>query len=68
MNSTAEKLQLWEQRIKDRIQGGMMIGQWCKKNGVSKHQYYWNHRIHEKEKIGGETAFADITPMREGGH
>jgi len=64
VKSTAEKLQLWEQRIRERIQTGMTIGEWCKKNGVSKSQYnYWNRRVREKQKTGEETSFADITPI-----
>ena len=64
MDSTAENLQLWEQRIEERIQAGMTIGEWCKKNGMSKYQYYyWNRRVHKKEKATRETGFAEITPI-----
>lgn len=64
MKSTVENLQLWEQRIKERVQNGMTIGEWCEKNGVSKPQYnYWTRRVREKQKTGDETSFADITPI-----
>lgn len=64
MKSTGENLLLWEQRIRERVQNGMTIGEWCKKNGVSKHQYnYWNHRVRKKQKPGEEMTFADITPI-----
>ena len=62
MKSTAEDLQLWEQRIRERVQNGMTIGEWCKKNGVSKNQYnYWNQRVRKSQKTAEETTFADIT-------
>ncbi|GAB6154746.1 hypothetical protein JCM17380_34960 [Desulfosporosinus burensis] len=64
MTSTAEDLQIWEQRIRERVQNGMTIGEWCEKNGVSKHRYkYWNQRVRKRQKPGEETTFADITPI-----
>jgi len=64
LKSTAENLQLWEQRIKERVQAGMTIVEWCKYNGVSKYQYhYWNQRVRERQKTGAETTFADITSI-----
>lgn len=70
MDSAAENMQLWEQRIKERIQAGMTIGEWCKKNGISKHQYYyyWNRRVHKKEKATVETGFAEVTPILTSGN
>jgi len=50
VDSTTENMLLWEQRIKERLQDGMIIDNWCEKNGVNKHQYYyWNRRIREKK-------------------
>ena len=64
MTSTAENLQLWDQRIRERVQNGMTIGEWCEKNGVSKHRYkYWNQRVRKSQKKGEETIFADITSI-----
>jgi hypothetical protein len=64
LKSTAENLELWEQRIKERIQNGMTIEEWCKKNGMSKHQYnYWNQQVRKRRKTVEETTFADITPI-----
>lgn len=64
MKSTDENLQIWEQRIRERIQGGMTIEEWCKKNGLSKHQYnYWNQRLRALRKTGEEVTFADLTPI-----
>jgi len=64
MGSTAENLLLWEQRIKERVQNGITIEEWCKKNGVSKYQYfYWKRRLCKKQNSQEETTFADITPI-----
>lgn len=64
MKSTDKNLQIWEQRIRERIENGMTIEEWCKKNKVSKHQYnYWNHRVRTQEKAGEEVTFADLTPI-----
>lgn len=63
VRSTNENLLLWEQRIKERVQSGMKVEEWCVKNNVTKHQYYyWYNQIHKKQKISGEEiAFAEIT-------
>jgi len=62
VRTTNENLLLWEQRIKERIQSGMKVEEWCVKNNVKKNQYYyWYHQIHKKQNAGEEIAFADIT-------
>jgi len=64
MRSTAENLVLWEQRIKERVQTGITIDDWCNKSGVSMHQYnYWNKRVREKQKAGEEMVFTDVSPI-----
>lgn len=64
MQSTAENLLLWEQRINERVQNSMTIEEWCKKNGMSKHQYhYWSRRVREKRTKTDEETFADITAI-----
>lgn len=62
MKCTAESLLLWEQRIKQRIQSGLKIEEWCEKNDLSTHQYYyWNRRVREKQNYDEDVIFADIT-------
>lgn len=64
MRSTIENLALWEQRIKERVQSGLTIIEWCQKNEISKHQYnYWNHLVREKQKADEGAAFTDIAPL-----
>lgn len=42
------KLELWKNRIADRKASGLNVPEWCKKNHVTKHAYYyWNKRINE---------------------
>ena len=64
MKSTAENLILWEQRIKEKVQSKMTVEEWCKRNGMSKHQYnYWNRRVRKKQRPAEEIPFAEITPI-----
>lgn len=63
MKSIDENLLLWEQRVKERIQSGMKVEDWCEKNNITKHQYYyWYRKINEQQNAEEEIAFADITP------
>lgn len=64
MKTKAENLLFWEQRIRDRVQSGSTVGEWCNKNGVSKHQYnYWNRQVRKNQETGGDMLFADIAPV-----
>ena len=64
IRSITENMSLWEQRIKEKINSGMTIKEWCEKNGISKHKYlYCNHRIRESQKTDKEVAFTEITPI-----
>ncbi len=58
MKSTNENLLLWEQRIKERVQDGLTVDEWCLKNEMTKNQYYyWNRRIHKNQKSDVEVIF-----------
>lgn len=64
MRDTAENLVLWEQRIKERVQAGMTIEDWCNKSGISRHQYhYWNKRVRKSQKTGEEIGFTDVSSI-----
>lgn len=64
MKSTTENLILWEQRIKEKVQSQMTVEEWCKRNGMSKHQYnYWNRRVRKNQRSAEEMSFAEITPI-----
>ena len=62
MKSTNKNLLLWEQWIKERIQNKLSVDEWCLKNGITKHQYYyWNKKIRENQKADNGVIFADVT-------
>lgn len=62
MGSTAEDLQLWENRIKERIKSGMTVSKWCKENEVSKNKYhYWKSRINKIHGENKEVSFAEVS-------
>lgn len=62
MRSTAEDLQLWENRINERIKSGMTVSKWCKENEVSKNKYhYWNNRINKIHGENKEVTFAEVS-------
>lgn len=62
LKTTTENLLLWEQRIQERVQNRIPVDEWCLKNGMTKHQYYyWNRRISERQKTDEGVVFADIT-------
>jgi hypothetical protein len=62
MKSSNENLLNWKELINERIQSGMKVEDWCKKNNISKHKYYyWHHKIKKQENTEG-VEFANITP------
>lgn len=60
-------LELWKKRVDDRKTSGLNVSDWCEKNHLTKHAYYyWKKRIELAEQ--GETdtnntlLFAEFTP------
>jgi hypothetical protein len=45
VKATNEKFFLWEQQTKERKHNGLKIEDWCKKNDISTHHYYWNQHV-----------------------
>ena len=37
----SEKFLLWKQRLEDIKQSDLTVNEWCSKNQVSKHAYYY---------------------------
>jgi uncharacterized LabA/DUF88 family protein len=60
--STKENISLWKNRFVARKLSGMKVDDWCEKNNVSRHAYYyWHHKIQNvQEQV--EKIFAEI-PM-----
>lgn len=43
-----KSLELWKQRIADRKASGLKVSDWCDKNNLTKHAYYyWMKRMKE---------------------
>jgi len=41
-------LELWKQRIADKKTSGLNVSDWCDKNNLTKHAYYyWTKRVKE---------------------
>jgi len=62
-----ESLKLWRKRIAGQRASGLKITEWCEKNNLSKHAYYyWRKRIESVEGGGLETTkipvFAELKP------
>lgn len=65
MNQTS--LKLWRKRIADQRASSLKVTEWCEKNNLSKHAYYyWRKRIESVEGGGLETTkmpvFAELKP------
>jgi hypothetical protein len=57
-----QSLELWKQRITERKASGLNVTDWCNKNNLSKHAYYyWMKRVNE----GTQTANAPIPVFAE---
>ena len=64
MKSKAEDLLFCDQQINERTRSGITVDEWCKKNGFSRHKYYyWNHHISQKQKPDKEVIFAGVTSI-----
>lgn len=60
-----KSLDLWQHRIADRKISGLNITDWCKKNNLSKHAYYyWLKRIEVNtlNTNSSRPVFAEIEP------
>ncbi len=43
---------LWKERFADRATSGLKVEDWCKRNGVTKHAYYYQHRKVQADQLG----------------
>lgn len=49
------KLEIWKERIGDCKASGLPVTEWCERNGLTKHKYYYWHKMITKP----------ITPSKE---
>lgn len=58
-----KSLELWKHRIADRKISGLNVTDWCKKNNLTKHAYYyWLRRIeaNPQDSVTSMPIFAEI--------
>lgn len=56
-----ESIILWKRRFTDRKASGLKVYDWCEKNNISKHAYYyWHRKIQEDLQDSSEKAFVEI--------
>lgn len=60
--NTKKSIELWERRFSDRKLSGQKVNDWCEKNHVSRHAYYYWHRIikNVKQKVGNKEQLVEI--------
>ena len=62
----SEKFLLWKQRLEDIKQSDLTVDEWCTKNQVSKHAYYyWRRKILDSMTNDKTTCFAEVTHLIE---
>ena len=66
----SEKFLLWKQRLEKIEQSDLTVNEWCTKNQVSKHAYYyWRKKIHVSMNDDNKTTcFAEVTHLMEAFH
>lgn len=68
-----ERFAQWEEVIRERVQSGKKVKDWCAENGINERKYYyWVNRINMRqqtqEQPGGEAApitFVELQPPAE---
>ncbi|WP_394522694.1 IS66 family insertion sequence element accessory protein TnpA [Lacrimispora sp. JR3] len=43
---------LWKDRFADRAASGLKVDDWYKRNGVTKHAYFYWHRTVQDDRLG----------------
>ena len=62
----SEKFLLWKQRLEEIKQSDLTVDEWCTKNQVSKHAYYyWRKKILDSITDDKTTCFAEVTHLME---
>jgi len=60
---------LWKERFADRAASGLKVEDWCERNGITKHAYYyWHCKVQDDRQDLMENAFVKIlvnNPLNE---
>ncbi|BCJ93786.1 hypothetical protein acsn021_13550 [Anaerocolumna cellulosilytica] len=52
---------LWKERFADRAASGLKVEDWCKRNGITKHAYYYWRRKVQDDQLGlMENRFVEV--------
>lgn len=52
---------LWKERFADRAASGLKVEDWCERNGVTKHAYYyWHRKVQDDRQDLMENTFVKI--------
>ncbi|WP_277409205.1 IS66 family insertion sequence element accessory protein TnpA [Lacrimispora xylanisolvens] len=61
---------LWKERFADRAASGLKVEDWCEKNGITKHAYYyWHRKVQDNQPGLMENRFVEVMvndPLKEG--
>lgn len=60
-----KSLELWKQRIADKKASGLNVADWCKKNNLTKHAYYyWWKRVEDtlQKPAASMPIFVEVEP------
>lgn len=58
--STTDSVTLWRNRIQNRKLSGLKVDDWCEKNSISRHVYYYWHQKLKKIQEEKENIFAEV--------
>lgn len=54
---------LWKERFADRVASGLKVEDWCKRNGITKHAYYyWHRKVQDIQPDFMENRFVEVMP------
>lgn len=57
----AENIALWNHRFTDRKVSGLNVDEWCEKNNISRHSYYyWHRKVQDVSQHASEKRFIEI--------
>lgn len=57
----AENIALWTNRFTERKASGLKVDEWCEKNNISRHAYYyWHRKIQNVPQHASEKMFIEI--------
>lgn len=59
-----EKISLWQRRIADKKSSGLKLEEWCAKNQLTKHAYYyWKRKLANLETSSSEVSLFVEVPV-----